>query len=84
MVSHKCNAMLCTVERYGVYIAHLSTPVANSLINSADRCIRGYLHKWQQVKMLIGIALYVDIMKPSSWPSKMLNLDVVIGKTISM
>ncbi len=82
-ISHKRKAMQRVVERYGAYIAHLTTLVSDSSITTTDRArLTGYLRKWQQAKMLIGTAMYVDILKPPSLLSKTLqedDLDVVLG-----
>ena len=52
-------------------------------IPSTDRArLKGCLAKWQQAKMLIGAALYVDALKPASLLSLNLqedNFDVVTG-----
>lgn len=75
-ISHKRMAMQRVVERYGAYIAHLSTLAADSSVPSTDRArITGYLHKWQQGRILIGTAMYVDILKPPSLLSEALQVD---------
>ena len=52
-------------------------------IKSDDQArLKGYLQKWRHAKMLIGAALYVDILKPASCLSLYLqddHLDIVAG-----
>ena len=79
-ITHKHKAMQHLVDRYGAYINHLTALIANSSISSTDREV--YLRKWQQAKMLIGSALYVDVLKPPSVLSLTLqddDLDIVQG-----
>ena len=44
--------------------------------------MKGFVQKWQQARMLIGVAMYVDILKSSSLLSLCLQekLDMVIGE----
>ena len=44
--------------------------------------MKGFVQKWQQARMLIGVAMYVDILKSSSLLSLCLKekLDMVIGE----
>lgn len=47
-IAHKRKALQRLVDRYGAYINHLTTLVADSLVSSTDRArLSGYLHKWQ-------------------------------------
>jgi len=80
-ITHKRRAMQRVVDRFGVYIHHLNTLSKDRSINSRDRArIVGYLRKWQHSDMLIGCALYVDILKSPSCLSLSLqqdNLDII-------
>lgn len=82
-ITHKRKALQRLVDRYGAYINHLTALIADSSISSTDRArLTGYLRKWQQAKMLIGSALYVDVLKPPSLLSLTLqddDLDIVQG-----
>ena len=82
-ISHKRQALQRITDRYGAYVAHLTTLSNDSSINSTDRArLKGYLLKWQEGKILIGCALYVDALKALSLLSKALQgekLDVVLG-----
>ena len=82
-ITHKRKALQRLVDRYGAYINHLTALVADRSISSTDRArLSGYLRKWQQAKMLVGSALYVDVLKPPSLLSLTLqddDLDIVQG-----
>ena len=73
-ISHKRKALQRFIDRYGAYISHLMTLVEDKTIKSVDRAkLKGYLKKWRHTKMLIGAALYVDILKPPSCMSKLMS-----------
>ena len=82
-ISHKRKALQRVVDRYGAYINHLSALVEDKTIKSTDRqCLRGYLLRWKQGRMLLGCALYVDVLQPASFLSLALqadSIDVVLG-----
>ena len=82
-ISHKRQALQRITDRYGAYVAHLTTLSNDTSINSTDRArLKGYLLKLQEGKILIGCALYVDALKAPSLLSKALQgekLDVVQG-----
>ena len=81
-INHKRNALQRVVDRYGAYLNHLST-VAEDTTKSEDRArIKGYVTKWQHSRILIGAALYIDVLKPASLLSLSLqgeHLDVIQG-----
>ena len=81
-ISHKRKALQRVVDRYGVYINHLSTLAEDKSVKSDDRArLKGYLLKWRHSKILIGCAMYVDAMKPISLLSLTLqghSVDIVL------
>ena len=77
-ISHKRQALQRVTDRYGAYISHLTALSVDSSVNNADKAkLKGYLSKWQQGKMIIGCAMYVDALKPPSLLSKALQEDSV-------
>ena len=82
-ISHKRQALQRIIDRYGAYIAHLTALAEDSSVPSTERArLKGYLLKWQEGKILIGCALYVDSLKAPSILSKVLQgekLDIVLG-----
>lgn len=82
-ITHKRNALQRLIDRYGAYLSHLITLSEDASIRSYDRArIKGYLQQWKQAKMLVGAALYVDVLKPPSLLSLSLQgekLDIVGG-----
>ena len=80
------------IDRYSAYINHLSTLSEDFTVHAEDRaCLKGYLNKWSDCKILVGCALYIEVLKPPSILSLTLqgsNIDIVssiksILKTIS-
>ena len=64
---HKRKALQRVLDRYGVYIAHLSTLVADTSLKASDRAhLTGYLRKWKKPEVLVSCALYIEALKPVS------------------
>lgn len=52
-------------DNYGAFVAHLSALAQDTGTRSDDlACLQGYLGKMRQWRMLLGAALYVDLLKP--------------------
>ena len=71
------------MDQYGAYITHLITLCEDKTIKSEDRArLKGYVQKWTQSKILIGCAMYVEILKGPSILSLCLqksDCDIVYG-----
>ena len=82
-ISHKRKALQRVIDRYGAYINHITTLLEDQTISSADRArLNGFCSKWMNFKMLIGAAMYTDILKPPSCLSLALQeegIDVIKG-----
>ena len=82
-ISYKRKALQRVVDRYGAYLNHLAALVEDKSIKSTDRQrLKGYLLKWREARILVGSALYVDILKPASLLSLTLqsdDIDIVQG-----
>jgi len=66
------------VDRFGAYLNHIATLVEDKSIKSVDRQrLKGYLLKWRQPRMIIGSALYTDVLKPASLLSLTLQDDEI-------
>lgn len=82
-INHKCKALQRLVDRYGAYLNHVTALVEDQMIQSTDRArLEGYLKKWKQSNVLIGAAMYVDVLKAPSLLSLSLQeekLDIVLG-----
>ena len=79
-INFKRRALQRVVDRYGAYMAHLSTLVEdlNSSTSAVDReRLRGYVRKWSNAKIIIGCAMYVDALKPVSMLSLCLQEEKV-------
>ena len=82
-INHKRRALQRVVDRYGAYTSHLNTLAEDNSIKSEDRaCIKGYSKKWSECKILVGCALYSEVLKPPSILSLSLqgsNIDIVFA-----
>ena len=82
-INHKRMALQRVVDRYGAYITHIAALIEDTSLKSDDRArLKGYVKKWRQARMLIGVAMYIDALKAPSRLSLSLqenNLDVVSG-----
>ena len=82
-ICYKRAALQRFVDRYGAYINHLTALAEDVTVRSDDRArIKGWLKKWMDSRMLIGAALYIDVLKPASVLSLTLQgekLDIVQG-----
>ena len=80
-ISHKRKALQRVIDHFGAYIAHLSSLCQDSSVKPADKSrLKGYLKKWSTEKILVGCALYIEILKVPSVLSSTLqseNLDIV-------
>lgn len=66
-VSHEVVAIGRLIDRYGVYLAHLTTLTEDSSVREVDRQkLKGYVLKWRDYKMVLGCALFHDILKPAA------------------
>ena len=55
------------VDRYGVYIAHISALIEDRSVKASDRaCLAGYLVTWKKLELLVGCVLYIKVLKPIS------------------
>ena len=75
-ITHKVAAIGRLLDRYGAYIAHLTSLTEDSSVRLADRQrIKGYLLKWAETKIVLGCALFHDILKPAAIMCKGLQDD---------
>ena len=78
-ITYKRKALQRILDRYGLYIAHLTTRA----VTAVDRAkLSGYLRKWCDCKVLIGCAMYAEIIKAPSSLSLTLQgdaLDILSG-----
>ena len=73
-VAHKVAALERMVERFGAYLAHLVAMTEDTSFQAADRLkMKGYVLKWQNTDVLLGCAVFRDILKPASVLSQVLQ-----------
>ena len=82
-ISHKRKALQRVVYRYGAYINHILALTEDRSIRGETRAqLKGFLLKWRSANMLVGAAMYVEVLKAPSILSLNLqdkSLDVVAG-----
>ena len=82
-IAHKRNALQRVVHNYSAYLSHKVALSEDPSTKSVDKSrLKGYINKWKYGKILIGAAMYIDILKGPSLLSLSLqndNLDVVSG-----
>ena len=83
-ISHKRKALQHVIDRYGAYLSHLQAlTTEDTAIKSVDRQrLKGYLLKWKEGRILIGCALFIDILQSPALLSLSLkddNIDVASG-----
>ena len=77
-ISHKRKALQRVIDRYGAYLSHLQALTEDTTIRSVDRQrLKGYLLKWKEGRILIGCALYIDILQSPSLLSLSLQDDCI-------
>ena len=82
-INHKRRALQRIVDRFGVYSTHLYSMTNDSALEAADHIkLTSFHQRWTQGKILIGCALYIDVLKaPSqlSLPLQENETDVISG-----
>lgn len=82
-INHKRRALQRIVDRFGVYCTHLYSMTNDSTLEAADQVkLKSFHKRWTQGKILIGCALYIDVLKaPSqlSLPLQENKIDVISG-----
>ena len=81
-VAHKVAALKRIVDRFG--LPYSPNKTENSSIKSVDRQkMKVYLLKWHNCQVLLGCALFYDILKPLSIVCKVLQEDeICVVRTI--
>ena len=77
-VSHKVAGISRLLDRYGAYITHLTTLTEDYSVREIDKQkLKGYVLKWRDCKMILGCALFHDILKPAAVMCKTLQYDEI-------
>ena len=82
-ISHKRRALQRIVDRFGVYCAHLHSLTSDPTLDATDQIkLKSFHQRWTEGRILIGCALYIDILKAPSQLSLSLQkneIDVISG-----
>ena len=66
-VTHKVAALNRFIDRYGAFLNHLANMTEDPTVKSADKQkLKGYMLKWRDSKMILGCALFYDLLKPAA------------------
>ena len=77
-VSHKVSALGRFIDKFGIYLSHLTMLAEQPGIKSVDKQkIKGYILRWRDSKMLLGSAFFHDLLKPAAILCKALQEDEV-------
>jgi hypothetical protein len=61
-ITHKRKAMQRIVDRFGIYISHLTALSEDRTLRSEDRDrLAGFVKKWCSARILIGCAAYIEV-----------------------
>ena len=74
-IGHKIAAIRRIIERYGGYLAHLTSLTEDSTVTQVDKQNISYMLKWRNSKVLLGCALFHDILQPAAAFSMVLQND---------
>ena len=67
----KITALDRMLDRFGAYVNHLLSLTEDPSTKPTDKQkLKGYAKKWKASKLLIGCALFHDILKPTAILSK--------------
>ena len=71
---HTICRIFATLERFGGYISHLFMIANDPKAKSSDRQkMKGYILKWQDSKVLIRCAFFLDLLRPAPKLCKVLR-----------
>ena len=86
-VSQKLSAMKRVLSKYGACTNHLIALSEDSTVRSADRAkLYGYCRQWTDAKYVLGCAVFIDVLTPSSIFSKVMQSDEldIVGALTSL
>ena len=62
------------VDRFGAYLSHMIAMTEDTSLKPVDRQkVKGYVLEWQDSKILLGCALFHDLLRPCSVLCKVLQ-----------
>ena len=64
-VSHKIEGLNRMIDRYGAYMNHLVELTEDCTVKSNDKQkLKGYIKVWKNAKVMLGCAVFAEILKP--------------------
>ena len=84
-VCHKVHALERILDRFGAYLHHLIALSESPSTKSSDKQkLRGFIRKWSNSRILLGCAVFHDILKPVSVLCKCLQSDQLCIVNVSL
>ena len=75
-MSHKIEALNRMIDRCGAYINHLVALTEDHTVKSSDKQkLKGYVKVWKNAKVLLGCAVFAEILKPFGILSTVLQIN---------
>ena len=77
-LAHKVCALERIIDRFGAYLNHLLALIEDPKTKPVDRRkLKGYVTKWKDSKVLLGCAVFHDILKPAAILCKSFQADEI-------
>ncbi|CAB3979843.1 zinc finger 862-like [Paramuricea clavata] len=76
MVAFKLSALRIVLDKYGVYMQHLEHLSSDKEVTDRQK-LKGYLRKWKSSRMLLYVALFIDVLNPAAILSKAFQDDPI-------
>ena len=77
-IAHKVCALERIIDRFGAHLNHLVALIEDPKTKLVDRQkLKGYVTKWKDSKVLLGCAVFHDILKPAAILCKSFQADEI-------
>ena len=77
-IAHKVCALERILDRFGAYLNHLLALIEDPKTKLVDRQkLKGYITRWKDSKVLLGCAIFHDILKPTAILCKSFQMDEI-------
>lgn len=77
-IAHKVAALSRIIDKFGAYLSHFTTLTEQPSTKPADKQkLKGYIRKWRESRILLGCAVFHDVLTPTAMLCKVLQCDEV-------
>ena len=82
-IVHKVAALEHIIDKFGAFLSHLTTLTEQPSTKPADKQkLKGYIKKWRESRILLGCAVFHDVLKPTAILCKALESDEICVKSV--